>query len=831
MKVHILVLKYTIAVMALLLLVPCSVSASAGDTITHSQDTVIRKRHDIAFSLFHTDKDSVRNVSMNLGILGATERLHGFQLNLMSSFALKEMHGLQIAGLSGIASDMHGVQLSVFSNVSLTPFKGIQLSGVTNISRGVKLGIQASALANISSSYMRGLQMAPYNYADTLNGSQIGVFNVCISHPRGVQIGIVNYSRDTVAHKIGLVNINPKTRVDFIVFGGNSTKINAAFRFRNRSTYNIIGAGTHYMGLDEDFSGSVFYRIGQYFQLSPRWSISGDLGFFHIETFQHNSADKPERLYSLQARLNVDYQINRRLSAFASVGYGDTRYYAHNRKYRERMILEAGLAVAYDRSRVKDRPVMYETFVETGDSSSIYAFNNPANMKKRPWKAALETFGINVFVNGFDRYVLNEDFAKISFSSVKENIKNGFVWDNDQFSTNLFAHPYHGGLYFNAARSNGMNFWESVPYSFGGSLMWEIACEIEPPAINDLIATTIGGICIGEITHRISNLVYDDRDRGFSRFMREFAGTVICPIRGFNRIVSGDAWRVRHDYYKYHDYSRIPVDFTVTVGDRYLADDGGLFRGEHNPFIDLLLSYGDAFNSEENKPYSYFTANLTFGLTGNQPLISSVHLLGKLWSVNFYDGDSMSALFGFFQHFNYYDSEAVKDGTSRIPFKISEAASFGPGLIYRFPKVGNMGSMEQRLFVNGILLGGSLSDYYNVIDRNYNMGSGFSAKAQTLMEFPRFGRFMLNADFYRIFTWKGYESKDLTTTDPLFLNAQGDKSSATLLVVTPRLQVYLKNNWSLDILASYYMRETKYKYYDDVNSDTFEVRMGISYSF
>lgn len=41
--------------------------------------------------------------------------------------------------------------------------------------------------------------------------------------------------------------------------------------------------------------------------------------------------------------------------------------------------------------------------------------------------------------------------------------------------------------------------------------MWETSCEIEPPAINDLIATTMGGVCIGEVTHRLSDLVYDDR--------------------------------------------------------------------------------------------------------------------------------------------------------------------------------------------------------------------------------------------------------------------------------------------------------------------------------
>lgn len=48
-------------------------------------------------------------------------------------------------------------------------------------------------------------------------------------------------------------------------------------------------------------------------------------------------------------------------------------------------------------------------------------------------------------------------------------------------------------------------------------------------------------------------------------------------------------------------------------------------------------------------------------------------------------------MFGLFQHFNYYDSEAVKEGTSRVPYRISEA-TVGPGLIYRFLKLVTLGA-------------------------------------------------------------------------------------------------------------------------------------------
>lgn len=776
--------------------------------------------------------DTLRGVQIGAFSSVVRQQMRGASLAGIINSVGDDMRGVQISGVSNVVKGGNGMQLSLFNNVSSSPFRGVQLSGLSNVSMGMKRGLQIAA-ANVSSSYMRGLQLGGYNYADTLNGSQIGLFNVCVRHPRGVQIGVINYSQDTIAHKIGLVNVNPKTRIDYMFYGGSATKANLAVRFRNRSTYNILGIGTHYFGLDEKFSGALFYRIGQYFQLSPKFSLSGDLGFYHVESFQEHSQDKPERLYSLQARINADYQLGRYTSAFASVGYGDTHYY-HGGRYRRRAIVEAGLAVRLQRAssfgNVSARKEN-EYDMEAWKEGTIFAFDDPERQKKHPWKAALEAFAINVGVQCFDQFVMNEEFAKISFHSIKHNIETGFVWDNDQFSTNLFAHPYHGGLYFNAARSHGMNFWESVPYSFCGSLMWETTCEIEPPAINDLMATTFGGVAIGEVTHRVSNLVFDDRLSGFPRFMREFLGTLICPIKGLNRILSGDAWRVRGKYYKYHDYQRSPISFSLSAGYRYLADNNTLFRGEGNPYVRFNLVYGNPFDGETTKPYDYFTLDATFGLSSNQPLITGLHLLGRLWSVPVEVSKGTEMEFGIFQHFNYYDSQPVKDGTSLVPYRISEAASFGPGIIYRFPQVGNLTRFEQRVFLDGILLGGSLTDYYNVIDRDYNMGSGYSVKAISFMEFGKVATFQIGADYYRIFTWKGYEGKDLATTDPLYLNAQGDKGNASLLVLNARFSLALSNRLNLDFNVSNYWRDTHYSYHDDVTSKTFDMSLGLQYKF
>ncbi|MBR3014841.1 MAG: DUF3943 domain-containing protein [Bacteroidaceae bacterium] len=447
--------------------------------------------------------------------------------------------------------------------------------------------------------------------------------------------------------------------------------------------------------------------------------------------------------------------------------------------------------------------------------------------KKRPWRAAAEVLGINLGVHAFDRLVMNEEFAQVKPKHIWHNLKNGFVWDNDQFATNLFAHPYHGNLYFNAARSNGLSFFASAPYALGGSLMWEMAGEIEPPAINDLIATTIGGIAIGEVAHRVSDMILDNKAKGFPRFVREFTAGVVNPMKALNRLITGEAWKVDRSSHSQTEQSA--YDFSMTFGDRYLADKTDLFLGENNPYLDFKLKYGNPFDEDRRKPYDHFIANVTFGLSKNQPLVNSIHLLGRLWGTPINTGTDMKVEFGLFQHFNYYDSSPVRKDTDRVPYRISEAASIGPGVIYDFPTVGNLARLEQRIFLNAILLGGTKSDYYNVIDRDYNMGSGLSVKMNSLVEFSRMGRFLLNVDYYRLYTWKGYEGKDLATVDPLYLNAQGDKGNALLLVINPNAEINLNQNFRINVSAFSYIRRTFYKYHPNVHFNTFELRLGLSY--
>ena len=788
------------------------------------------------FLLFAAALLAVVNVKAQtspVGILSGQDTVKSVQFGVISSVAINGGKGLQFG---------------TFSNVSGGMFSGLQLSGINNITHGMNKGLQLSPLLNVSSGKMNGWQMGAINYADSLNGAQIGVFNVARKRPKGWQVGIVNLSYDSIGHKIGLVNINPSTTVDYMFYGGSSTKTNIAARYRNKSTYNIIGVGTHFMGLDSKFSGAIFYRLGQYKQLSDKWSLSGDIGYYHVETFSKNNNEKPERLYSLQARINADYQFSRKFGAFATVGWGLTRYYDRNETYRNRPLFELGLTYRQSRNQHDSWMRAWEEKrkkIEYGDSTMALP------VKKRYWQAAAEVTAINVGVQLFDRWALNSDFAQTTLNSLKHNFTDGMVWDNDFFVTNMFAHPYHGNLYFNAARTNGLTFWESAPYSLLGSAMWEFLGETEPPAINDIIATTCGGIALGEMTHRLSHTILDDRDMGWSRFWREAAAAIVNPMQGIHRIVSGDAWRVKNKHYRYHNFHEIPVDVAFSLGWRYLADDGALFRGVHAPYLNFYLLYGTSVDGERHtKPYDFFDLDATFSIGGGQKMVNNISIVGRLWSTPIVeipaktkDGQGMVAEFGIYQHFNYYDSNPIEDGSELIPYRISEAAGFGPGFILSMPQTGALSKMEQRIFVSGILLGGTKSDYFNVIERDYNMGSGFSIKSKTQLDFGRFGRMILNAKYFRLYTWKGYENKDLNAyasgeKDLHYLNVQGDNSNAALLVINPIFEFHVAKQWSINLSGAYYWRRTHYNYYYDkelvlrqnsnVYARTFETKIGVT---
>lgn len=455
-------------------------------------------------------------------------------------------------------------------------------------------------------------------------------------------------------------------------------------------------------------------------------------------------------------------------------------------------------------------------------SQPIDAHPDSIPFLKKSGIALSEIIGLNLSVWATDRYILKADFSYINKKTIQDNFKTGFVWDSDLFGTNFILHPYHGSLYFNAARANGFNFYQSIPFSFTGSLTWEYLFENEPPSINDLISTTFGGAAIGEVTHRLSNKVLDNSATGMNRIFREIAGTIISPINGLNRLISGKAWK--HESVSQTDQT--PIDLNITAGFHFLKPR---MKSDHQLYtqIGLNLEYNPSLDKFE-KPYDWFELNARLNFNTNSIYVNRIHLSGLLWNKTLKDYSKGSFNLGLYQQFDFIDSPLKE--YQHTPYRIAQVAALGAGLRYHTPIEKRL-SIDGRIFLNGVGLGASLSDYYWVVDRDYSFGSGFSTRFDLSVSDRISGlQFKLNAENYQLYTWKGYDpDRDLYQEDLKMLDTQGDKGATNFTYIESQLGYQSRQGWNIYFAPAYIRRSTNYAYHPPIRYSTYEFCIKVGY--
>ncbi len=453
--------------------------------------------------------------------------------------------------------------------------------------------------------------------------------------------------------------------------------------------------------------------------------------------------------------------------------------------------------------------------------------------KRKFWQGSATVVGLNLSVWAFDRYVIDGEFAHISMNSIKENFKHGFIWDNDYLGTNMFYHPYHGNLYYNAGRSNGYNYWQSGLFAFGGSAMWELFMECEYPSTNDIIATPIGGMAIGEVFYRASDLILDDRTTGSERWTREIGAFIVSPMRGLTRVINGDAWRKRPTSGRQFGIPNMKI--AVSFGARNIKYKGDIFDKGIGFTGQVDIEYGDRFSVENGKPYDFFTLRGCISFLKDQPILGQLNIKGRLLNHELVEKKSTTLNIGMYQHYDFYDSDTISEETQRVPYKFATPASIGCGMQFQQLNVGNW-DFSAEVHANGILMGGVLSDYYQLKNRNYNVASGFGTKTNLNALFNR-NKFSatLSHEFYRMFTWKGFDPNiDLNTLGEegiKTLNAQGACSQATMHISELRLDYRLTKKWFLSGSIQHFWRNTNYDFhgYNDVQSKSTSARLMTTY--
>jgi hypothetical protein len=293
----------------------------------------------------------------------------------------------------------------------------------------------------------------------------------------------------------------------------------------------------------------------------------------------------------------------------------------------------------------------------------------PAQDTLLPWTPQPKNFGLAVAEVGlswlvpwaFNYYVRDAEFAHVGPDSWFENLTNPWVWDDNNFITNQFGHPYQGHMYFTSGRANGFNFWASSGFAAFGAWGWEVFGETHPPAPNDLFATTLGGIAMGEATYRLATLLTDNTARGAERTWREIGSTVLNPVYGFNRLIRGEMSR-----HWENPPDRVPSRFAVTILGGVqsvvteLPPEDVSKTGQVVGSAELL--YGNPFTDDFKKPFSTMTARIDLA-SKNDFAIQDLHYEGSLVGRHF--GDEEGRDKGYMlvsDRFQYFKNPAFEYG-------------------------------------------------------------------------------------------------------------------------------------------------------------------------
>jgi Domain of unknown function (DUF3943) len=421
------------------------------------------------------------------------------------------------------------------------------------------------------------------------------------------------------------------------------------------------------------------------------------------------------------------------------------------------------------------------------------------NPPKRFWAGAGELMVVQAIPWAWTKWVTEGEWSNISPRTWGDNLKFAWQWDNNKFNNNQFAHPYHGSLYFNAGRANGYDFWHSVPWAFGGSLMWELFGEVWAPAPNDLANTTLGGISLGEMLFRFSSLVLKNEATGRNRMVREVSAALINPVRGFNRLVRGEM----------NDISQTPPDWrpstiqaTMDVGYRHLStstltsDSLKLDQG----FVRFNVFYGNQVEDLGKKPFSAFqVTGMLASRSGNHKPLQELNVRGNLAGRPLGSNGSGSQL-ALFMTYEYLSNPVVDFG----------AQGFQGGIITLKQPSDNV-----RLYGEALLRANPIaairSDYFVTAegrDYDYGIGLGGALRGTALWE----GRGLLRVGGG--FTWLPVVS--------------GFAGNHYLWTLTTEGRGYLQGKYGIGVVYNRLWRRSRYTFNPDVDENVGEFRVFLS---
>ena len=396
----------------------------------------------------------------------------------------------------------------------------------------------------------------------------------------------------------------------------------------------------------------------------------------------------------------------------------------------------------------------------------------------------------------------------IDADSIYANLTSPWVWDQDEFSVNHIGHPYQGSFYYSAGRSNQLDFWESTTLTLAGSTVWELFMETETPSRNDLLATGLGGIAVGEMFHRL----YVEADRRESHLKY-----ILSPMDSLNEAIYGPP--VRDADYPGFTGGDSSLTAGMVLGTPQLdagrdikQQDTGLFG-----FAKAVIVYGYPYGPYSGTPYEHFEQRVRINVTD------------AFYSVSFFSDGVLAAL-------PLTDSLPYQSALSlslHYDFIFSSLVNFAAnslGVTYksRYTPARNW-DISLKAHLNWVVLGaseyiylqnGSVPEPANGDERRtYDLSTGEGIKIYLEIGRRELGTLLVNYSVYGLHT--------IPTSIPEY----GSPGYSIIGLLEVSVERELARDWSVGISSASYHKEG---FYDDaplVNDWVSSLNIYLKYRF
>ena len=272
---------------------------------------------------------------------------------------------------------------------------------------------------------------------------------------------------------------------------------------------------------------------------------------------------------------------------------------------------------------------------------------------------AQEIIGFDFLLNRINHATSGSHDYDVTFASIRRNLRSTWAVDDDPFHINQLGHPYQGSMYYGFARSAGLSFWESMGYTFAGSIGWELFGENTRPSINDQIASGVGGGFLGESLFRMASLVLE---HGHGGPWREAVATAISPSTGYNRLVYGKRFDTIFASRNPDYYSRLQLGLMGTA-----QHEQGLstLTRRNEAQVNFSMEYGlpgkDGYRYL--RPFDYFAFEAT-GSSAN--VFETVMTRGLLYGTDYSAGKRYRGVWGLYGSYDYISPQTFRISSTAL---------------------------------------------------------------------------------------------------------------------------------------------------------------------